>query len=109
MAAASVSRHTPTNQAFEDYSVYSHLSDEELIQLAVERSFTDAHRPSQPAHQSAYSPPAQNQLEPSQDEHMPTFREVRGQYAASRQAAMPTQNVPPPANPPQPVDRKSVV
>ncbi|XP_023251089.1 ankyrin repeat and SOCS box protein 2-like isoform X1 [Seriola lalandi dorsalis] len=29
----------------EDYDVYSHLSDEELLQIAVERSLADIHRP----------------------------------------------------------------
>ncbi|KAL7388113.1 hypothetical protein ABVT39_007366 [Epinephelus coioides] len=30
----------------DDYSVYSHLSDEELLQIAVERSLSDTHLPS---------------------------------------------------------------
>ncbi|XP_054474996.1 ankyrin repeat and SOCS box protein 2 [Anoplopoma fimbria] len=38
MAAAGVSR----SEAFEDYSLYSNLSDEELLQLAIERSLTDS-------------------------------------------------------------------
>ncbi|XP_042359543.1 ankyrin repeat and SOCS box protein 2-like isoform X2 [Plectropomus leopardus] len=37
MAAASISR----SGAVEDYSVYSNLSDEELLQIAIERSLTD--------------------------------------------------------------------
>ncbi|XP_062406743.1 ankyrin repeat and SOCS box protein 2-like [Sardina pilchardus] len=86
MAFASVSWQTPT---FEDYSVYSQLSDEELIQLAVERSLTDACGPSQPVRQSTYSPPTQMQSVPSRDE-----------FAVRRLNAMHTQNVPPLAHPP---------
>uniref|UniRef100_A0A3P8TEJ8 Ankyrin repeat and SOCS box containing 2a, tandem duplicate 1 n=1 Tax=Amphiprion percula TaxID=161767 RepID=A0A3P8TEJ8_AMPPE len=45
MAAPSIS-HSGTsgsNLAFEDYSLYSNLSDDELLQLAIERSLTDTH------------------------------------------------------------------
>ncbi|XP_031734740.1 ankyrin repeat and SOCS box protein 2-like isoform X1 [Anarrhichthys ocellatus] len=38
MAVASISR----SEAFEDYSLYSNLNDDELLQLAIERSLTDA-------------------------------------------------------------------
>ncbi|KAM6906731.1 ankyrin repeat and SOCS box protein 2-like [Lycodopsis pacificus] len=38
MAAASISR----CEAFKDYSLYSNLNDDELLQLAIERSLTDA-------------------------------------------------------------------
>lgn len=45
MAAASIS--LPGSAApgpeFEDYSVYSNLSDDELLQLAIERSLNDTH------------------------------------------------------------------
>ncbi|XP_076128090.1 ankyrin repeat and SOCS box protein 2-like [Alosa pseudoharengus] len=101
MAFSSVSWQIPTNLAFEDYSVYSHFSEEELIQLAVERSLTDAYGPSQPAHQSAYSPPTQTQLVPSQDVRIPTFHVVQSEFAARRPDAIHTLNVPPPALPPQ--------
>ncbi|XP_036398206.1 ankyrin repeat and SOCS box protein 2-like [Megalops cyprinoides] len=45
MAASSVSTlgSTGSVQGFEDYSIYSNLSDDELIQLAIERSLADAH------------------------------------------------------------------
>ncbi|XP_008294394.1 ankyrin repeat and SOCS box protein 2-like [Stegastes partitus] len=45
MAAASISHSgsTGSNLAFEDYSLYSNLSDDELLQLAIERSLTDTH------------------------------------------------------------------
>lgn len=95
MATASVSRQTSSNLAFEDYSVYGHLSEEELVQLAIERSLTDAHGPSQPAHQPACLPPAQKQPEHSEENRMPTFREVRREYAAMRQATLRTQTVNP--------------
>lgn len=91
MATASVSRQTPSNLAFEDYSVYGHLSEEELVQLAIERSLTDAQGPSQPA----CLPPAQRQPEHSEDNRMPTFREVRREYAAMRQATLRTQTANP--------------
>lgn len=45
MAAASVSMSgsTGTGMEFADYSLYSNLSDDELLQLAIERSLADAH------------------------------------------------------------------
>uniref|UniRef100_A0A671QV58 Ankyrin repeat and SOCS box protein 2-like n=1 Tax=Sinocyclocheilus anshuiensis TaxID=1608454 RepID=A0A671QV58_9TELE len=45
MAATHVSMPgtTDTNLAFADYSLYSNLSDDELMQLAIERSIADAH------------------------------------------------------------------
>lgn len=45
MAAASVSMSgsTGTGTEFADYSLYSNLSDDELLQLAIERSLADAH------------------------------------------------------------------
>ncbi|XP_037393608.1 ankyrin repeat and SOCS box protein 2-like isoform X4 [Pygocentrus nattereri] len=44
MAAASVSMpgSTDTSLGFDDYSLYSNLSDDELMQLAIERSLTDS-------------------------------------------------------------------
>ncbi|KAM6992299.1 ankyrin repeat and SOCS box protein 2-like [Tautogolabrus adspersus] len=41
MAVAGVSRSAPAGLSFEDYSIYSNLSDNELLQLAIERSLTD--------------------------------------------------------------------
>ncbi|XP_047429570.1 ankyrin repeat and SOCS box protein 2-like isoform X2 [Mugil cephalus] len=43
MAAPSISRPGSAAPAFEDYSLYSNLSDDELLQLAIERSLTEAH------------------------------------------------------------------
>ncbi|KAM6914986.1 ankyrin repeat and SOCS box protein 2-like [Xenentodon cancila] len=44
MAAASFSHSgSAPDQALEDYSLYSNLSDDELLQLAIERSLTDTH------------------------------------------------------------------
>ncbi|KAK6297566.1 hypothetical protein J4Q44_G00321490 [Coregonus suidteri] len=46
MAVASVSIPGSTpgpTLGFDDYSLYSNLSDDELIQLAIERSLSDAH------------------------------------------------------------------
>uniref|UniRef100_A0A8C4DW11 SOCS box domain-containing protein n=1 Tax=Dicentrarchus labrax TaxID=13489 RepID=A0A8C4DW11_DICLA len=42
MAAASLSRSGSAALTFEDYSLYNNLSDEELVQVAIERSLTDA-------------------------------------------------------------------
>ncbi|KAK5598677.1 hypothetical protein CRENBAI_006161 [Crenichthys baileyi] len=46
MASASISRSgsAGSSVAFEDYSLYSNLSDDELLQLAIERSLTETHR-----------------------------------------------------------------
>ncbi|XP_041950384.1 ankyrin repeat and SOCS box protein 2-like isoform X2 [Alosa sapidissima] len=97
MAVAGASRQMATNLPFEDYSVYGHLSEEELIHLAIERSLTDTHggssQAAQPAHQSASSP-AQIQSEAEYD-GMSAFREARREYASRRRAAMGTQTVNP--------------
>lgn len=44
MAAASVSMaaSTTTKDDLEDFSAYAHLSDEQLLQLAIERSLADS-------------------------------------------------------------------
>ncbi|XP_047243092.1 ankyrin repeat and SOCS box protein 2 isoform X3 [Girardinichthys multiradiatus] len=46
MASAGISRSSSAGSsvAFEDYSLYSNLSDDELLQLAIERSLTETHR-----------------------------------------------------------------
>ncbi|KAF7231140.1 ankyrin repeat and SOCS box protein 2 [Nothobranchius furzeri] len=41
MAAARISHPSSAAAGFEDYSLYSNLSDDELLQLAIERSLTD--------------------------------------------------------------------
>ncbi|CAJ1077855.1 ankyrin repeat and SOCS box protein 2 isoform X1 [Xyrichtys novacula] len=41
MAAASFAESAATALSFEDYSLYSNLNDDELLQLAIERSLTD--------------------------------------------------------------------
>ncbi|KAM4522549.1 ankyrin repeat and SOCS box protein 2-like isoform 1-T3 [Odontesthes bonariensis] len=43
MAAASISRSAAPDAALEDYSIYSNLSDDQLLQLAIERSLTETH------------------------------------------------------------------
>ncbi|XP_071324026.1 ankyrin repeat and SOCS box protein 2-like isoform X2 [Trachinotus anak] len=45
MAAASISRSgsAAPSLGFEDYSLYSNLSDDELLQITIERSLTDTH------------------------------------------------------------------
>ncbi|XP_042245807.1 ankyrin repeat and SOCS box protein 2-like isoform X1 [Thunnus maccoyii] len=56
MAAAGISRSTSaaSTLGFEDYSLYGNLSDDELMQLAIERSLTDAHHDT-----AANTPPLQ--------------------------------------------------
>uniref|UniRef100_A0A665X690 Ankyrin repeat and SOCS box containing 2a, tandem duplicate 1 n=1 Tax=Echeneis naucrates TaxID=173247 RepID=A0A665X690_ECHNA len=46
----------------EDYSVYTHFSDEELLQIAVERSLADVYLPPGPSQTSSSSAPAQHPL-----------------------------------------------
>lgn len=62
----------------EDYSVYSHLSDEELIQLAIERSLTDTNGNTSvvTSNQSAYAL------------LISTQSEVRNDYAMRREAVL---------------------
>lgn len=43
MAAASISHSGLAAPSLEDYSLYSNLSDDELIQLAIERSLNETH------------------------------------------------------------------
>lgn len=45
MAAASISQSgsTAASLALDDYSLYSHLTDDELLQLAIERSLKETH------------------------------------------------------------------
>jgi len=45
MAAASISHSSSAapDAALEDYSIYSNLSDDQLLQLAIERSLTETH------------------------------------------------------------------
>lgn len=80
MAAARIS-HTgsaSSSQACEDYSLYSNLSDEELLQLAIERSLTDTHsntaaEPVTPPHppDTSLKPAARNTNQPSHSSHNP--------------------------------------
>ncbi|KAL0164601.1 hypothetical protein M9458_040354, partial [Cirrhinus mrigala] len=59
MATARVSMPgtTDTNLEFADYSLYSNLSDDELMQLAIERSIADAQNSGPAA--SRRAPPSQ--------------------------------------------------
>lgn len=69
MATAGVSRSGPTSEALDDYSPYSHLNDDELLQLAIQRSLTDMqHNDGVPASgqestraDSSYATPTQQQ------------------------------------------------
>ncbi|XP_062407054.1 ankyrin repeat and SOCS box protein 2-like isoform X2 [Sardina pilchardus] len=86
-------------QALEDYSMYNNMSDDDLMQLAIERSLSDICSASsgfpQPATQrSSYSHPAANQSVPSEDGAVPAF-----QQGSRTQAAVPAQNIPPCTNP----------
>ncbi|XP_035258867.1 ankyrin repeat and SOCS box protein 2-like isoform X2 [Anguilla anguilla] len=77
MAASSIST-GGSLLGFEDYSLYTNLSDEELIHLAIERSLTDTHatavsdRPTRmPACQSVNSAPRNPALPPPQNVQPP--------------------------------------
>ncbi|XP_076129286.1 ankyrin repeat and SOCS box protein 2-like [Alosa pseudoharengus] len=104
MAAA-----TTADQAFEDYSIYSGLSDAELIQLAIERSLSDIFSPSsEPSERSSYSLAAASQPMPFEHEAMPTLLELQQEnHRALRQTALHTRNIPPAANPHQTANHPS--
>ncbi|KAG5276638.1 hypothetical protein AALO_G00107950 [Alosa alosa] len=96
MAAA-----TTADQAFEDYSIYSGLSDAELIQLAIECSLSDIPS-SEPSERSSYSLATASQPMPFEHETMPTLLELQQEnHRALRQTALHTRNIPPAANPHQ--------
>ncbi|XP_070782008.1 ankyrin repeat and SOCS box protein 2-like [Enoplosus armatus] len=84
MAAASISRSgsAASSLAFEDYSLYSNLSDDELLHLAIERSLTETHcnttntntaaPTTTPPHQpdsNSLNPAARNANQPSHSSH----------------------------------------
>ncbi|CAL8315552.1 unnamed protein product [Merluccius merluccius] len=79
------SQSSDSSLAFEDYSFYSQLSDDELLQLAIERSLTDD--PSLPGNQSL----------PCSQSSRPTGQTDRSH--SSRRTARPSRPNPP--NPPQ--------
>ncbi|XP_063079590.1 ankyrin repeat and SOCS box protein 2-like [Engraulis encrasicolus] len=85
MAAASLARRaTMPDFAYEDYTAYGHMTDDELLQMAIERSLCeDQQGPSEYA-QASFIPAS----EPPKEEHMPTFKEARQEYAARRNAAL---------------------
>lgn len=62
-AAMAVSR--TTNEDLEDYSAYAHMSEEQLLQLAIERSLADTNlSPWQNRHLHAHSEPAVPRQQP---------------------------------------------
>ncbi|XP_070705811.1 ankyrin repeat and SOCS box protein 2-like [Pempheris klunzingeri] len=77
MAAISRSGPAGPSLAFDDYSLYSNLSDDELLQLAIERSLTDTHcdaTATRPPHltapdRSSLNPAATNTHQPSHSSH----------------------------------------
>ncbi|XP_040920180.1 ankyrin repeat and SOCS box protein 2-like [Toxotes jaculatrix] len=72
MAAASISRSgSAPAEASEDYSLYSNLSDDELLQLAIERSLTDTHRSNANATSDSTSTAANNPAAASMLLHQP--------------------------------------
>ncbi|KAJ8349089.1 hypothetical protein SKAU_G00276780 [Synaphobranchus kaupii] len=90
MAASSVtmsSSRVPT-LGFEDYSLYSSLSEDELIEMAIERSLAEAHAAASEAG-SAKAPALQVRQNP-----------VHQNPSVQRTIPPREQNVPPPANPP---------
>ncbi|XP_051792968.1 ankyrin repeat and SOCS box protein 2-like [Acanthochromis polyacanthus] len=86
-----------SEQNLEDYSVYSQLSDEELLQIAVERSLIDKH--TQPGHDQSSSP---SFAPPTPDDATQTNPDPSRRYpdpSRRRNQAPPPQppNQPPPA------------
>uniref|UniRef100_A0A3Q2PDV5 Ankyrin repeat and SOCS box containing 2 n=1 Tax=Fundulus heteroclitus TaxID=8078 RepID=A0A3Q2PDV5_FUNHE len=91
MASASVSRSGSAGSAlaFEDYSLYSNLSDDEVMQLAIERSLTETHRSSSTDH-SAPAPSTATQTSSVQDDEpdpSATSRYPRRASSSQNQAA----------------------
>ncbi|XP_061602864.1 ankyrin repeat and SOCS box protein 2-like isoform X1 [Cololabis saira] len=111
MAAASISRSgSATDQALEDYSLYSNLSDDELLQLAIERSLTDTHNSTatnantttkiQPTHfpDKGLNPPARNTNQHSS--HNPPSRHSSHNPSAANTSAQYSSPNPPMEQPP---------
>ncbi|XP_072218646.1 ankyrin repeat and SOCS box protein 2-like isoform X1 [Leuresthes tenuis] len=72
MAAASISRSSSAapDAALEDYSIYSNLSDDQLLQLAIERSLTETHcSTTDTTTQPSQSHSRQNSLAQSTNQH----------------------------------------
>ncbi|XP_028809472.1 ankyrin repeat and SOCS box protein 2 [Denticeps clupeoides] len=84
MAAPSVSPpgSTGTSLGFDDYSLYGNLSDEELIQLAIERSLADA-QSAAPAAESIKASVAQNKPSPAVVEPTPSHPPQRNNTPSS--------------------------
>ncbi|XP_063079601.1 ankyrin repeat and SOCS box protein 2-like [Engraulis encrasicolus] len=96
MAAASIARRvTTTNLAFEDYTVYGHLTDDEVLQMAIERSLSEDQQGPSGSAKTCFIPAS----EPPKEEHMPTFKELRAEYAARRNAALQAQRAADAENP----------
>ncbi|XP_041831431.1 ankyrin repeat and SOCS box protein 2-like isoform X2 [Melanotaenia boesemani] len=85
----------------DDYSVYSHLSDEELLQIAVERSLSDKHpqRDSNPSSASLSASPVS--AVPDATQRPPDLSRRRQQNPPSQ----PPPHVPNSANPPTALSR----
>ncbi|XP_035535181.1 ankyrin repeat and SOCS box protein 2-like [Morone saxatilis] len=90
MAAASLSRSGSAALTFEDYSIYSNLSDEELLQLAIERSLTDAQgytaavatSPPHPLDSNSLNPTARNHNHQSHSSHNPPPDQTAAPYSS---------------------------
>lgn len=91
MAASSVQMPGPraTTLGFEDYSLYSGLSEDELIEMAIERSLAEAHAATTQTG-SAKLPALQVRQNP-----------VRQNPTVWQTTRPREQHVPPPANPPR--------
>ncbi|XP_061099638.1 ankyrin repeat and SOCS box protein 2-like [Conger conger] len=99
MAASSVSipSSRTTTLGFEDYSLYSGLSEDELIEMAIERSLAEAHASATQSGSAKVPALRQNPVH---------------QNPCVRQMSRPReQNVPPPANPPseKPFDKMGTI
>ncbi|XP_054871849.1 ankyrin repeat and SOCS box protein 2-like [Amphiprion ocellaris] len=99
-----------SEQNLDDYSVYSQLSDEELLQIAVERSLIDKH--SQPGHDQtsspSFAPPAPEdatQTNPDPSRRYPDPSRRRNQVPPSQPPNRPPPAVQNSANPPTAMSR----
>nr|XP_046229530.1 ankyrin repeat and SOCS box protein 2-like isoform X2 [Scatophagus argus] len=97
--------------AFEDYSVYSNLSDDELLQLAIERSLTDAQcnmaaaaasTPPRPPDSSSLNPAARSTNQPRDSPQNPPAHYSSHNPPAAQTAAHYSSPNPPSEKPPDP-------
>ncbi|XP_063079599.1 ankyrin repeat and SOCS box protein 2-like isoform X2 [Engraulis encrasicolus] len=94
MAAASLARRaTMLDVVYEDYTAYGHLTDDELLQMAIDRSLSEDQQGPSDYAQASFIPAS----EPPKEEDIPT--EARQEHAAGQNAALQTQRAAAAGNP----------